>query len=96
MYKSNYVLYGEGRIYIVKVSYNRLWKLLIDKGMHKYELKNKAKISGYNIAKLTNDENVTVDTLARVCLALNCTFDDVVEITGTEIPARHRHQKQEQ
>ena len=55
---------------MVKVSYNRLWKLLIDKGMHKYELKNKAKISGYNIAKLTNDENVTIDTLARVCLAL--------------------------
>ena len=64
--------------------------------MHKYELKNKAKISGYNIAKLTNDENVTIDTLARVCLALDCTFDDVVEITGTEIPAIHRHQKQEQ
>ena len=80
---------------MVKISYNRLWKLLIDKGMHKYELKNKAKISGYNIAKLTNDENVTIDTLARVCLALDCTFDDVVEITGTEIPARHRHQKQE-
>lgn len=46
------------RGYMVKISCNRLWKLLIDKGMHKYELK-KAKISGYNIAKLTNDENVS-------------------------------------
>lgn len=78
---------------MVKISYNKLWGLLHNKKMHKYELKNKAKISGYNIAKLTNDENVTVDILARICLALNCTFDDIIEITGTEIPARHRHNK---
>ena len=79
---------------MVQVSYNKLWKLLIDKGMHKYELKENAQISGYNIAKLTNDENVTVDTLARICLALDCTFDDVIEIIGTDIPERHRHKKE--
>lgn len=78
---------------MVKISCNGLWKLLIDKGMHKYELK-KAKISGYNIAKLANDENVTVDTFARICLALKCTFDDIMEITVTEIPEQHRHKQQ--
>ena len=79
-----------------KVSYKRLWKLLIDKGMKKVQLKEKAQISGYNIGRLTRDENVTMDVLVKICVALDCTFDDVVEIIGTEIPARHRHQKQEQ
>ena len=41
-----------------KVSYKRLWKLLIDKGMKKVQLKEKAQISGYNIGRLTRDENV--------------------------------------
>ena len=42
-----------------KVSYKRLWKLLIDKGMKKVQLKEKAQISGYNIGRLTRDENVS-------------------------------------
>ena len=95
-YKYNYEITDRRENRYGQVSYNKLWKLLIDKGMYKYELKNKAKISGYNIAKLSNDENVIIDTVARVCLALNCSFDDIVEITGEEIPAKHRHQKQEQ
>lgn len=78
---------------MVVVSYNRLWGLLHDRKMKKYELKKAAKISGYNIAKLTNDENVTVDTLARICLALNCSFDDVIEIKGNVIPERHHHKQ---
>lgn len=76
---------------MVEVSYNRLWKLLIDKGMKKVELKEAAKISGYNIGKLTRHENVTVDVLARICLALDCGFDDIIEVIGKEIPARKRY-----
>ncbi len=71
---------------MVEVNYRKLWKLLIDKNMKKVELKRLAKISGYNIGRLTRNENVTVDVLAHICLALNCGFDDVVEITDIDIP----------
>ena len=39
-----------------------------------------AQISGYNIGRLTRNENVTVDVLAKICIALDCGFDDIVEI----------------
>lgn len=81
---------------MVEISYNKLWKLLIDRNLKKVELKEMAKISGYNIGRLTRNENVTVDVLAHICMALNCGFDDIIEITSTEIPARHRHQKHEE
>ena len=73
---------------MVKVSYKKLWKLLIDKDMKKIQLKEKAKISGYNIAKLTHNENVSSDVLARVCLALYCGLDDMMEIIDTEVPEK--------
>ena len=53
------------------VSYNKLWKLLIDKNMKKKELGEAAGISNTLIAKLGKNENVTVDSLERICLALN-------------------------
>ena len=71
---------------MVKVSYKKLWKMLIDKDMKKIQLKEKAKISGYNIAKLTNNETVSSDVLARICLALDCKVDDIMEIIDTEVP----------
>ena len=78
---------------MVKVSYKKLWKLLIDKDMKKIQLKEKAKISGYNIAKLTNNENVSSDVLARVCLALDCGLDDIMEIIDTEVPEKVHKEK---
>ena len=60
--------------------------MLIDKDMKKIQLKEKAKISGYNIAKLTNNETVSSDVLARICLALDCKVDDIMEIIDTEVP----------
>ncbi len=73
---------------MVKVSYKKLWKMLIDKDMKKIQLKEKAKISGYNIAKLTNNETVSSDVLARICLALDCKVDDIMEIIDTEVPEK--------
>lgn len=73
---------------MVKVSYNKLWKLLIDKNLKKIQLKKMAKISGYNIGRMTRGENVTVDVLARICIALGCGFDDIVEVIDTEIPEK--------
>ena len=73
---------------MVKVSYNKLWKMLIDKSLKKVQLKEMAQISGYNIGRLTRNENVTVDVLAKICIALDCGFDDIVEIVGTKIPEK--------
>ncbi len=62
------------------VSYNKLWKLLIDKNMMKKELGQIAGISPSLIAKLGRNENVTVEVLVKICEALNCGMDDIMEI----------------
>ena len=62
------------------VSYNKLWKLLIDKNMKKKELGDAAGISNSLIAKLGKNENVTVDVLVRICSALDCGIDDIMEL----------------
>ena len=62
------------------VSYNKLWKLLIDKKMKKKELGEAAGISNSLIAKLGKNENVTVDVLVRICAALDCGIDDIMEL----------------
>ena len=63
------------------VSYNKLWKLLIVKNMKKKELGEAAGISNSLIAKLGKNENVTVDILVRICTALDCGIDDIMELT---------------
>lgn len=62
------------------VSYNRLWKLLIDKGMKKTQLLKEAKITTNALAKLGRNENVRVDVLVKICGVLNCTMDDIMEV----------------
>lgn len=61
------------------VSYKKLWKLLIDHDMKKKDLAKAAGISNYTITKMSKGENVTVDILGKVCLALNCNIDDIME-----------------
>lgn len=65
---------------MMAVSYNKLWKLLIDKNMKKKELGEAAGISNSLIAKLGKNENVTVDVLVRICAALDCGIDDIMEL----------------
>lgn len=66
------------------VSYKRPWKLLIDKDLKKKELEVKAGISYYTIGKLNRGDNVTIEVLAKICTALNCTMDEIVEIITDE------------
>ncbi len=66
------------------VSYNRLWKLLIDKGMTKTEMRKAAGISTNVLAKMGTNETVSMDPLARIAAVLKCGLDDIVEITVTE------------
>ena len=62
------------------VSYNKLWKKLIDLEMSKGELRVKAGISTRQLAKLGKNENVTTDVLVKVCKALNCNIDQILDI----------------
>ena len=62
------------------VSYNRLWKLLIDKGITKTEMRKRAGISTGVLAKMGKNETVSMDTLAKITTALQCGLDDIVEI----------------
>lgn len=66
-------------------SYNKLWKLLIDKKLTKTEMRKKAGISTNILAKMGKDEPISMDSLAKICVALECTLDDIVEITAEEI-----------
>ena len=63
------------------VSYNKLWKKLIDLGMSKGDLRVRAGISTRQLAKLGKNENVTTDVLVRVCRALDCNVDEIMDIT---------------
>ena len=65
------------------ISYNRLWKLLIDKGINKTELKMLAGVSTNVIAKLGKNEPVSMETLAKICTALSCDLADIVEMSGS-------------
>lgn len=63
----------------MRISYNKLWKLLIDKEMSKMELKDAAGISATTIAKLGRGENVTTDILLKICEVLDCRVEDILE-----------------
>jgi DNA-binding Xre family transcriptional regulator len=65
----------------MSVSYKRLWKLLIDKDMKKRDLMESANLSPSIITKLNNDRSVTTNTLIKICTALNCRVEDIMEIT---------------
>ena len=62
------------------VSYNKLWKILIDKNMSKTDLIRAAKISTNAMAKLGKNEDVRVEVLVKICNFLGCTLDDIMEI----------------
>lgn len=64
----------------MKISYKKLWKLLIDKDMKKKDLARAAGISSTSIAKMGRNENVNTDSLVRICEALHCELSDIAEV----------------
>ena len=62
------------------VSYKKLWKLMIDKGLNKTQLCTEAGITTNAMARLGRDEGVRVEVLVKICSVLNCTMDDIMEI----------------
>ena len=66
------------------VSYDKLWKLLIDKKMNRTDLKEAAGISFNVLAKMGKNEFVSMESLHRICLTLNCNIGDIIEFTEDE------------
>ena len=64
----------------MKVSYKKLFKLMIDREIKKGELAKMSSLSSNSISKLAKDENVSLDVLIRVCTALNVDFGDIMEL----------------
>lgn len=66
------------------VSYKKLWKLLIDRDMKKKDLEKAAGISNYVVSKMNRGENITVDVVGKICRALDCTPNDIMEFIPEE------------
>ena len=62
------------------VSYKKLWKLLIDRDLKKKDIMQMDGISNYTLARLNKGDNISTETVAKICKALNCGFDDIMEI----------------
>ena len=63
------------------ISYNKLWKLMIDKKINKSQLCKKIKISSSTMAKMTNEEMVAMTVLEKICAELECDISDIMEFT---------------
>lgn len=62
------------------ISFNPLWKTLIDQGKTKGDLRLEAGLSKGTLAKLSHNESVTLETVAKICSALDCDISDIVSI----------------
>lgn len=69
----------------MKLSYNKLWKRLIDLNWTKEDLRKKTKISSTTLAKLNRGDNVTTDILLRICEVLSCDLNDIVETVHEDL-----------
>ena len=63
----------------MRISYNKLWKMLIDQNMNKRDRAEKSGVSTASIAKLSKGANITTDVLLKICEAMNCHIEDILE-----------------
>lgn len=68
----------------MRFSYNKLWKLLIDKGINKQKLREISGVSSTSIAKLGKGGNVNTDVLLRICTALECDISEIMEVVQND------------
>ena len=71
----------------MRITYKKLWKLLIDREMNKQDLKRECNITTASVAKLGKGENITTDVLIRICEGLNCKLEDIMELEE-DVPAQ--------
>ncbi|MCD8200795.1 MAG: helix-turn-helix transcriptional regulator [Clostridia bacterium] len=67
------------------ISYNKLWKLLIDRNMTRQDLRKISGISTVSLAKMAKGENITTDVLIKVCNALDCEISDIMETVTIKV-----------
>jgi len=68
----------------MRTSYNKLWKLLIDRNMNKSDLRKISGISTTSVAKMGKGKSITTDVIVKVCKALNCNVEDMMEVIADE------------
>lgn len=68
----------------MRISYNKLWKLLIDKNMKKIELRDLTGMGSVTLAKMGKNEQVSMDVIKRICGVLDCDVGDVMEMIHSE------------
>ncbi len=73
-----------GEIVCMKVNYNKLWKLLIDKNMNRTELKDKIGMGSATLAKMGRNEPVSMDIIMRICEYFSCDIGDIMEMIPRE------------
>lgn len=66
------------------VSYKKLWHILIDRGMKKKDLEALAGINHYTMNKLSREEDVNIEVIGKICSALNCKFEDIIDFLPDE------------
>lgn len=74
----------------MKANYNKLWKLLIDKRMKKTTLQEKTGMSPNTMAKMSKNENVSMDVLLRICKELQCDIGDIMEVIPEEMESESK------
>ena len=77
------------------VSYKKLWKLLIDKNMKKKDLQESASLTQHAMRKLSKDEAVTTDTLAKICRCLKCKLTHIIDVEKLEIIIKNSEKQKE-
>lgn len=76
------------RIRYKQISYNKLWKMLIDRGLKRTDLKTVCEISSASIAKLGKNENITTGVLTKICKGLQCDISNIMEMIDVKEMAR--------
>ncbi len=66
------------------ISYDKLWKLLIDKKMNRTDLKDASGISFNVLAKMGKNEFVSMESLSKICITLDCNIGDIVDVMANE------------
>ncbi len=67
------------------VTYNKLWHLLLDRGMKKKDLQQAAGLTNHTMLKLRNNMDITTETIGRICKALDCQMDDIMEFIPIDL-----------
>ena len=70
---------------MIPITYNKLWKLLIDRNMNKTQLKDAANVSSNVIAKMGRDEPIAIESLVKICLELGVDIGDVISINKKKV-----------